>query len=636
MRTEVAGRAVELTATEFGLLKTLAASPGRIFTRSQLLDEIRGVAFESYERAIDSHIKNLRRKLEPDPSEPRYVLTVYGVGYRFADDRRGPGMSGPDEPGRPSPAGPAAAPPRDPGGPPWRDGPPLEGDRGAPLWAWRADRGRYGPWDRRDPALPRDAAPRSAVSAGPGAGRSPGIDDRGSAASSPSCSWSSSARSSPRPPRSCRTSGRSRSSSQSWRSWDRGRRCFAAWPVPPAISTRCWRPRAGSRRATTASGSGPPGPICDPIQELARGFDTMTARLETDEEQRRTLLADVSHELRTPLTVITGNLEAIVDGVHPPDPGAPELDPRRDPGHGAADRGPSHRRPVRGGHARAPPRTDRSGRPDRRGPAGLRAERDRCRGDARSASTEDLPILDIDPVRIREVLSNLVANALRHTPAAARSPSAARRPRHRVILMVSDTRSGHRPGAAAARLRPVRQGRRVARLRARPGDRPRPGRGPRRDDHGRVAGRWRHHVPGRTAEDQRGLRSSAGYADRRDHDPGGRSADSRGADDHRGRRDRRAARRRGPRPDPRIGRLPLGSPRPRRRLAAAAPDGDGSRRRRGGRGGGLGRLAAGRPAGGAVVARALRPLPLVPGRPALGMHGFTLLHASARRGRDGA
>jgi DNA-binding response OmpR family regulator len=87
MRAEVAGRTVELTATEFRLLKTLAASPGRIFTRSQLLDEIRGVAFESYERAIDSHIKNLRRKLEPDPREPRYVLTVYGVGYRFADER---------------------------------------------------------------------------------------------------------------------------------------------------------------------------------------------------------------------------------------------------------------------------------------------------------------------------------------------------------------------------------------------------------------------------------------------------------------------------------------------------------------------------------------------------------------------
>jgi DNA-binding response OmpR family regulator len=87
MRAEVDGTAVELTPTEFQLLATLAARPGRIFTRSQLLDALHGVAFETYERAIDSHIKNLRRKLEPDPRRPRYVLTVYGVGYRFADDR---------------------------------------------------------------------------------------------------------------------------------------------------------------------------------------------------------------------------------------------------------------------------------------------------------------------------------------------------------------------------------------------------------------------------------------------------------------------------------------------------------------------------------------------------------------------
>jgi two-component system, OmpR family, alkaline phosphatase synthesis response regulator PhoP len=87
MRTEVAGRSIDLTPTEFTLLATLARQPGRIFTRSQLLDALHGVAFESYERAIDSHIKNLRRKLEADPRQPRYVLTVYGVGYRLADDR---------------------------------------------------------------------------------------------------------------------------------------------------------------------------------------------------------------------------------------------------------------------------------------------------------------------------------------------------------------------------------------------------------------------------------------------------------------------------------------------------------------------------------------------------------------------
>lgn len=87
MRTDLAGTTIDLTPTEFTLLATLARQPGRIFTRSQLLDALHGIAFESYERAIDSHVKNLRRKLEPDPRQPRYVLTVYGVGYRLADDR---------------------------------------------------------------------------------------------------------------------------------------------------------------------------------------------------------------------------------------------------------------------------------------------------------------------------------------------------------------------------------------------------------------------------------------------------------------------------------------------------------------------------------------------------------------------
>jgi DNA-binding response OmpR family regulator len=87
MRVEVDGRLVELTATEFELLATLARRPGRIFTRGQLLDALRGASFESYERAIDTHVKNLRRKLEPDPRSPRYILTVYGVGYRFAEER---------------------------------------------------------------------------------------------------------------------------------------------------------------------------------------------------------------------------------------------------------------------------------------------------------------------------------------------------------------------------------------------------------------------------------------------------------------------------------------------------------------------------------------------------------------------
>jgi DNA-binding response OmpR family regulator len=84
-RVERDGVRIDLTTSEFELLRVLAASPGRVFTRGQLLDSIRGVSFESYERAIDAHIKNLRKKLEPDPRHPAYVLTVYGVGYKFSD-----------------------------------------------------------------------------------------------------------------------------------------------------------------------------------------------------------------------------------------------------------------------------------------------------------------------------------------------------------------------------------------------------------------------------------------------------------------------------------------------------------------------------------------------------------------------
>jgi two-component system, OmpR family, alkaline phosphatase synthesis response regulator PhoP len=89
LRVTVAGRPVELTATEFSILAAMAREPGRVFTRSQLLDAVHGVAFEAYERAIDAHIKNIRRKVEADPGRPRYVLTVYGVGYRVAEPGAG-------------------------------------------------------------------------------------------------------------------------------------------------------------------------------------------------------------------------------------------------------------------------------------------------------------------------------------------------------------------------------------------------------------------------------------------------------------------------------------------------------------------------------------------------------------------
>ena len=85
MRARISGRPVDLTPTEFQLLATLVREPGRVFTRGQLLDALHGVTIESYERAIDAHVKNLRRKIEPEVGRPRYILTVHGVGYRFTD-----------------------------------------------------------------------------------------------------------------------------------------------------------------------------------------------------------------------------------------------------------------------------------------------------------------------------------------------------------------------------------------------------------------------------------------------------------------------------------------------------------------------------------------------------------------------
>jgi len=79
----LSGRLVELTPTEFALLEAMMRSPGRVFSRLQLLEQVQGDAYEGYERTVDAHIKNLRQKIEPDPKNPRYITTVYGVGYRL-------------------------------------------------------------------------------------------------------------------------------------------------------------------------------------------------------------------------------------------------------------------------------------------------------------------------------------------------------------------------------------------------------------------------------------------------------------------------------------------------------------------------------------------------------------------------
>jgi two-component system alkaline phosphatase synthesis response regulator PhoP len=86
MQARVGRRPIDLTPTEFELLAMMMRQPGRVFTRGQLLDAVRGEQAEAFDRAVDAHVKNLRRKIERDPHEPRYVLTVYGVGYKFADE----------------------------------------------------------------------------------------------------------------------------------------------------------------------------------------------------------------------------------------------------------------------------------------------------------------------------------------------------------------------------------------------------------------------------------------------------------------------------------------------------------------------------------------------------------------------
>jgi len=196
------------------------------------------------------------------------------------------------------------------------------------------------------------------------------------------------------------------------------------------------------------------GPASRPVRDLVRGFNTMAARLEADEAQRRSLLADVTHELRTPLTVIAGNVEAILDGVHPADAAHLEaiLEETRvlsrlveDLRTLALSEGGSlslHREPtdldvlcaeVAMSFAAAAETADVS---------------------LETAVDDDIPLVDVDPVRIREVLGNLVSNAIRHTPAGGRVTITGRRARakpgpiaaiERIELVVRDTGPGIDP-----------------------------------------------------------------------------------------------------------------------------------------------------------------------------------------------
>jgi DNA-binding response OmpR family regulator len=93
------GIPIHLTPNEFKLLSILAENPGQIYPREQLLDRLHGSDFSLFDRSIDSHIKNLRRKLEPDPANPQYIETVYGVGYRLSGQQAGGQQAGGQAPG---------------------------------------------------------------------------------------------------------------------------------------------------------------------------------------------------------------------------------------------------------------------------------------------------------------------------------------------------------------------------------------------------------------------------------------------------------------------------------------------------------------------------------------------------------
>jgi two-component system, OmpR family, sensor histidine kinase BaeS len=156
------------------------------------------------------------------------------------------------------------------------------------------------------------------------------------------------------------------------------------------------------------------------VRQLTDGFDTMTERLETDERQRRTLLAEVSHELRTPLTVVQGNLEAILDGVYPPDQAhlGVILDETRILGRLIEDL-----RTLALSEAGTLTLHTEPTDPDVLVSEVVRSFEPAAAAaqvELMAAIDGDLPIIEIDPVRIREVLANLLTNALRHTPAGGR------------------------------------------------------------------------------------------------------------------------------------------------------------------------------------------------------------------------
>ena len=212
-----------------------------------------------------------------------------------------------------------------------------------------------------------------------------------------------------------------------------------------ALVDQAGRVEAGDYTARVETVGSVPGPV----RALARGFNTMAARLEADDAQRRTLLADVTHELRTPLTVVQGSVEAILDGVHPADEAHLVaileetrvldrlIEDLRTLALSEAGALSLHREPT----DLAIIATDAA--------TSFAATAAAAGVELVTTVDDDLPLIEVDPVRIREVIGNLVANALRHTPSGGRIAIEARRapdPADATIeLRVRDSGSGIHP-----------------------------------------------------------------------------------------------------------------------------------------------------------------------------------------------
>ncbi len=371
------GRVVDLTPTEFELLSTMARQPGRVFTRAQLLDAVHGEAFEAYERAIDAHIKNIRRKIEHDPRSP--VAGRDGVRRRLPLRRTG--MSSSSGEGRPKRR------------PPWwpdnEEWPPAD-------WGARwGGRGGHGPWgSRRRPfgcflivfllfAAATLTAAVWAVAALVGVVSAPPIVVIGGLIVTVLVALGA--------------IGMFRLI----------RGSSAAIDSLAAAAERIERGDYSTRVAE----SGPP-----PVRSLARAFNQMSARLAALESGRRTFLADVAHELRTPLSIIEGQIEAIGDGIYPAD--AAHLAPIHDQIR-ALEKLIDDMRTVAlaeaGGLTLTLQPTDLRALIDE-SLGGFRPQADGAGVVLAADVPADLPLAMADEQRVRQILSNLIANALRHTP----------------------------------------------------------------------------------------------------------------------------------------------------------------------------------------------------------------------------